>query len=143
MKLRMLSLMLLLVLLLTACQSSNSASSGLSSRMKKEIEAAFTEEGMAPDFGIPYAWDGEHATFKYYGIFEEWAIVEQRYGTTTAVITRVKIGDHDFGKVYGGNTTRLYAFKDGELLTLEEAYEGGLISDASIAEIAKLYRGIK
>ena len=138
MKIRILSIILLLVLLLTACQSSYKAAPGLSLRMTKEIEAAFTENGLAPEYGMTYVWEGEKTTLLYYGTFEEWIIIERCYGTYTANYGSLYIGKHYFGEGSGG-TTRLFAYKDSELLHLEVAYESGLISDASVAEIAKQY----
>lgn len=138
MKIRILSILLLLVLLLTACQSAYNDSSALSPKVQKEIEAAFTEEGLAPEHGMVYAWEGEKTTLLYYGTFEGWIIVERCYGTYTAQYGPLYIGKHYFGDGSGG-TTRLFAYKNSELLHLKNAYEDGLISDASMMEIAKRY----
>ena len=138
MKIRALSIILVLLLLLTACQSANSASSGLSSRMKKEIETAFLEKGIKPYPGMSFAWDNKKGPLGYMGSYDGWHIIICGFSLTASVLEQQYIGKHYFG-ISGGKYPPLYAYKAGELLDLHEAYDLGYISDDSMEKISKYF----
>lgn len=68
----------------------------------------------------------------YYGRYQGYDIVFME--TMLQILSGKRIGDEEF---YHSTSSVLYAYKNGELIELEEAYELGLISDRSLAEIAK------
>lgn len=68
----------------------------------------------------------------YYGRYQGYDIVFMR--TMLAVISGKKIGNEEFHHSSG---FVLYAYKNGEFIELEDAYAQGLISDRSLARIAK------
>ena len=138
MKIRILSIILLLVLLLTACQSAYNDSSALSPKVQKEIEDAFLGRGIKPYPGMSFVWDNENGTLGYIGSYDGWLVIICGFSMTTSVLKQQYIGKHYFG-ISGGKYPPLYAYKTGELLHLNEAYDLGYISDNSMEKISKYF----
>ena len=138
MKIRILSILLLLVLLLTACQSAYNDSSALSPKVQKEIEDAFLEKGIEPYQGMSYVWDGDDQTVAYIGSYDGWMVIVNDFRLTLAVDLPQYIGKYYFG-IGGSKIPPLYAYKTGELLDLNEAYDLGYISDDSMEKISKYF----
>ena len=71
-------------------------------------------------------------TLCYYGRYQGYDVIFVE--TMLAVISGKKIGNEEFHHSSG---FVLYAYKNGEFIPLGDAYEQGLISDRSLARIAK------
>lgn len=71
----------------------------------------------------------------YYGSYDGYDVLFSA-GMMT-VISSIEIAGEDFKY---GSSFNLYAYRDGEFRYLKDVYEDGLISEASIAELAKKHR---
>lgn len=148
MKIRILSILLLLVLLLTACQSAG-AGAGISynglpaitPELKQEIEAVFSEKGMEE-----FYWEelvaGDRVlmeTIGYYGTYDGYSIFHASYGGVAAVAGEAYIEDVLIDiNASGGDIVRYYAYKDGELTNLADAYEKGYVTIETVQKVADL-----
>ena len=146
MKIRILSIVLLLVLLLTACQSSG-AGAGISynglpaitPELKQEIETAFTQKGMEPIEWEEYMSRDiipAHETIRYYGTYDGWSVFFAVWGLGLAVSMETSVGGIFFEV---GDGLDIWAYKDGELLKLDKAYEQGYIDVEDLKKIADLH----
>ena len=82
-----------------------------------------------------YEYADEHVEIvEYLGQFSGCDVVNIRYtGGTAAVIPWVEVAGHYFE--YGSPVSGLYAFKDGEHLSLDKAYDAGWVTAEDVAEI--------
>jgi hypothetical protein len=147
MKIRVLSIILLIGLLLTACQSSG-VTAGISynglpaitPELKQEIETVFSKEGMEE-----FDWEEvEHEgtllmeTIGYYGTYDGYSIFYARYGVGATVVNYVYIDDVLLDYDGGGGAVRFFAYKEGTLNRLNEAYEKGYVTIETVQTVADL-----
>jgi hypothetical protein len=146
MKIRVLSIILLIGLLLTACQSSGVAAGisynglpAITPELKQEIETVFLNKGMEQIEWEEFEYLGVnlvHETIRYYGNYGDWSVFFANWGISGAGIGETKVGGVFFEY---GNGLDVWAYKDGELLKLDEAYEKGHITVEDLQAIADLH----
>ena len=146
MKIRILSILLLLVLLLTACQSSGTGTGisynglpAITPKLKQEIETAFAQKGMEPIEWEEFMYRGiklTHESIRYYGTYDGWSVFFAVWGLGPAVTMPTSVGGVFFEY---GNGLDIWAYKDGELLKLDKAYEQGYIDVKDLQKIADLH----
>ena len=146
MKIRILSILLLLVLLLTACQSSGAGTGtsynglpAITPELKQEIETAFAQKGMEPIEWEEYIYRDiipAHESIRYYGTYDGCSVFFAVWGLTTADSSPTSVGGVFFEV---GDGLDIWAYKDGELLKLDKAYEQGYIDVKDLQKIADLH----
>ena len=121
-------LILFAVMLLSGCQSRDGLPA-LTDEKKQEIETAF---GWQPD-----GWFDAETRYwghRYYGSDNGYDILF--VGGQMAVSTTKYIAGQGF--TYG-TAFQLYAYKDGEVVDLEQAYTDGLVSQSAIEQAAQYH----
>ena len=77
-----------------------------------------------------------HESIRYYGTYDGWSVFFAVWGFGPAVSMKTSVGGIFFEE---GNGLDIWAYKDGELLKLEKAYELGYIDVKDLQKIADLY----
>lgn len=147
MKIRILSILLLFVLLLTACQSpgvtagiSYNGLPAITPELKQEIETVFRNKGMEEFYWEEVVYEDTPLmeTIGYYGTYDGYSIFYARYGLGPTVVQYVYIGDVLLDYDSNGGAVRFFAYKDGELIRLNEAYEKGYVTIETVQKVADL-----
>lgn len=105
----------------------------LSEAFKAEIEQAYAE---ALNFREFPGWheEGEGGVY-YYGIYNGCVILYEK-GMTNGYDYK-KVGEELFAHTEGFN---IFAYRDGQIIDLSEAYEDGWVDDAAISMIAEQHK---
>lgn len=96
--------------------------------------AVFTGCGISYTFENPVQLIQPECMGDYIGTVNGYA-VSKVDGQTAAIVCK-KVAEYYFA--YGSAFT-IYAEKDGQACTLEEAYENGLLTDADVATLHQMY----
>ena len=116
--------------------------------IRKAVEEALSEKDYHGHwFGEPVPEDNswhintwDFYALRYYGTFSGYHIVFVPIQSTHRTDTTLEIGETIFSYA---DTFRLFAYRNGTLISLEEAYNRGLIDDAQIKQIGQCYERYK